>query len=243
MSEEVTLDALVAAINEESTKRGGAETSIEHLKEVVERNKIPLSKEILAKFKEEMTKQDKAPQTFWMALEVIARFYENRKLESAALAVRAALEFVERMHFGKHLHAPLLEAVDIIERGVDPERRAIYARVVKIIETMEPHTTASADLRWITKETVDKILASVAVELQLRCGVKLNDALKRVAGRDAGAVKKLKDFRYNMTRLDSPRGAREMYFKLIHSSLDGSSPSDAADRVLKYCHSMQGKKS
>jgi hypothetical protein len=206
-----------------------------------------LPDEFLTKLKEGFAERDKAPWAFWEALQIAARDYEDHKRESAALAVRAALRFVDWMHWSEHLRAPLLEAADILENGVDPDRRATYVRALRVTKNIGvDHPTDAGiaeDDPWLTKAVQDKIIGSVAVELQLRCGVKLENALRNVVGRDASAAKKLKDFRNNMKRLDSPKGARKTYYDLIQASLNGSSPGDAADRALKYYHALCGKKS
>jgi hypothetical protein len=203
----------------------------------------------------QLAKREKAGFRFHAALEAAAQNYESHKMESAPLAVRAALDFVNWSLWSEHLRAPLIEAADFLELNIDPDRRETYRQslhIVRQIGAADSVTSDKPDDPWFTKVVFDKISGSVAVELQLRCGISLNDALKNVVGRDMAAARKLKDFRNNMKRLDTPKGARKAYYELIQVVLgrwldrgysEAGAAKGAAKEALQVYKAMQGKKS
>jgi len=208
-----------------------------------------------AHIEKQLAKREKAAFRFHAALEVAAQDYERHRMESAALAVRAALDFVKWSLWSEHLRAPLIEAADFLELKIDPDRREPYRQTLHAVMQIGATDSVASDNReapWFTKDLSDKIAGSVAVELQLRCGIRLNEALKNVVGRKAAAATKLKDFRNNMKRLDTPKGARKVYYELIQIALrpwlergysEAAAAKGAANRVLRVYKNMQGKKS
>jgi hypothetical protein len=156
-----------------------------------------------------------AIKAFVAKLRTAADNLDTDKSASATAAVSATMDFLRAIHAPIRLSAPLAEALNII--GID------YPKAMP-------------------KERQGMVMNSIAVELQRRCGVKLEDALKKVAGRDPQAVNRLKNFKYNMLEKDSPRGAQELYFSLLQG-FKGMSPKSAADLALTVSKAWRGKKS
>jgi hypothetical protein len=192
---------------------------------------------VLAMREAESTK----PFRFYTSLEAATRLYQKNRAEGAALAVRAVLE-VMTTHWPRHLKAPLGEAASILEAGIDPSRRAAYSAAVKVIANRDVFDENDP---YFTKEKEEKILGSVIIELEMRCRPrpKLNDVLKSIVGKDAGAARKLRDYRNNLKGLDASRSERKVYDELIQVALGGRTPEAAAKAALFAYRSRQGKKS
>jgi hypothetical protein len=156
-------------------------------------------------------------QDYIATLEGVAGNYETDKATSARDAVTATLTLLITLKKPRHLYAPLIEAVNLIEKATG--------------------------LKAVTKELAGKIFQSIAVTLQLDCKVKEKDALKNVVGNNPDAAKKLKNFRNNMLGKDSPKGAKDLYFKTLNSHFKKLPAPDAAKKALRICKDWEGKKS
>jgi hypothetical protein len=150
-------------------------------------------------------------------LESSAADYETDKGAGARNAVAATLALLISLKKPRHLFAPLVEAVGLIEKATG--------------------------LKAVTKELAGKIFQSIAVTLQLDCKVKEKDALKNVVGNDPEAAKKLMYFRNNMLVKDSPKGAKKLYYKTLNDHFRGLAPPEAAKKALRICKNWEGKKS
>jgi hypothetical protein len=189
---------------------------------------------------------------FLVGLSQATKGYETGKFnrECAAVAVAATIAYVKAVGLGQdHLLAPLEEALEIIEAGIDPASLPYCRRAQALVSDLDayrgkplPALDDFINKKKLPKAIEDKILGSAAVECQLLCKVSLDQALKIVVGRDARARKRLKDFRYNMKAKDSPKGAREEFFSLMQA-MAGCPPESAAQLVLEAYRNTLGKKS
>jgi hypothetical protein len=188
---------------------------------------------------------------FLVGLSQATKGYESGKFNSecAAVAVAATIAYIKASKAGDHLLAPLEEALEIIEAGIDPVSLPYCRRAQALVSDLDAHRgkplPALDDFinkKKLPKATEDKILGSAAVECQLLCKVSLDQALKIVVGQDSRARKRLKDFRYNMKAKDSPKGAREEFFSLMQA-MAGCPPESAAQLVLEAYRNTLGKKS
>jgi hypothetical protein len=188
---------------------------------------------------------------FLVGLSQATKGYETGKFnrECAAVAVAATIAYVKAVGLGQnHLLAPLEEALEIIESDIDPASLPYCRRAQAVVSDLDAHKGKALPpldnfgKKKLPKAISDKIIGSVAVECQLLCKVSLNQALKLVAGQDARARKRLKDFRYNMKAKDSPKGAREEFFSVMQA-LAGLPPQQVAQLVLEEYRHTLGKKS
>ena len=188
---------------------------------------------------------------FLVGLTQATKGYETGKFnrECAAVAVAATIAYVRAVGLGQdHLLAPLEEALDIIEAGIEPASLPYCRRAQALVSDLEANrgkplpSLDNYNTKKLPKAITNKIIGAVAVECQLLCKVSLDQALKIVSGQNSRARKKLKDFRYNMKAKDSPKGAREEFFSLMQA-VAGLPPEQAAQLVLEGYRNSLGKKS
>src|SRR5438045_1085025 len=93
-----------------------------------------------------------------------------------------------------------------------------------------------------TRFAVDiKIWGAVAVECQLRCGVPLDAARRNTVGRKPDAVRRLKNFRYNMLEKNTPKGVFGRRGKArTGCSSDGEKAKNSNDAWLRRRSGMRG---
>jgi hypothetical protein len=141
-----------------------------------------------------------------------------------------------------HFWAPLGEALEIVFKSIDPERRPYVARMVRLLED-HPVLGGKAPppIRYfISRKDVSRIMASVAVDYQRKCKVPLPEALRKVIGRDPIAAKKLEDFRESLRRTKG--GPKRKHYDLITRLFKDDPPERAARRALGLYRTQIGKK-
>jgi hypothetical protein len=161
-------------------------------------------------------------------LQAVANKYEDHKTASALVALYRVRDFLDAIRVDGHLMAPLEEALNILERAAD----------VESLRTVTSDLGLRLREKNFSRAIQHKIVGVVAVDFQLRCGVRLKDAIKKVVG--DGDAKKLEDFRENMKR-GTPAGTLEVYREL-RGVYDELSPEDAARLSLELYIEMRGKK-
>jgi hypothetical protein len=192
---------------------------------------------------------------FLAGLQQATKGYGNGKFnrECAAVAVAATIAYVKAVKAGDHLLAPLEEALEIIEAGIDPVSLPYCRRAQAVVSDIDAHKGKPlpplddfVNEKRLSKAISVKILGSVAVECQLLNKVSLDQAFKNVVGQDSRARKRLKDFRYNVKAKDSPKGARKEFFILMQQvaqATAGDPPELVAEVTLEIYRNSLGKKS
>lgn len=153
---------------------------------------------------------------FYSALEKLAAKYEAEDKRRAALAaVGLTVRFLQQLNVDRSLIAALVEAQLIIERDIGG--------------------------RTAAKQRMERnVVDSVALELQLRCKVKLDDAMKAIVGSDPEAAAQLKDFRKNM-RAGRNAAAQTQFDKFMELFRD-IPPQAAMKKALRVSANLRGKK-
>jgi hypothetical protein len=153
---------------------------------------------------------------YYVGLEQLAiKFQTEDKGRAAFAAVGLTIRFLQRLNVDRSLVAALLEAQFIIDRETN-------GRTTK--------------KQQMAQDTID----SVAVELQLRCKVKLDDALKTIVGNNPEAANHLRDFRKNM-RAGRNAPAQALFDEWIKEFRE-MPPEAAMERALRASANMRGKK-
>jgi hypothetical protein len=152
---------------------------------------------------------------FYSALEKLASKYEEDKSRAAFAAVGLTIRFLQRLKVDRSLLAAFVEAQFIIERDIG-ERTA-------------------------TKQRIERnVVDAIAVELQRRCNVKLDDAIRNVVGNYPKAAQELKDFRKNMRAGKNP--AAQAQFDDFMNLYRGADPQTAIKNALRISANLRGKK-
>ena len=155
-------------------------------------------------------------RAYYSGLQLLAKKYQTEdKGRAAFAAVGLTIRFLQRLNVDRSLVAALLEAQFIIDRETNGR---------------------TAKKQQIVQDAVD----SVAVELQLRCKVKLDDALKAIVGNNPEAASHLKDFRKNM-RAGRNAQAQSLFDTYI-KEFTGMPPEAAMKKALRASANMRGKK-
>jgi hypothetical protein len=154
-------------------------------------------------------------------LEKAAASFEADKSAGAHYAIAATVRFLMKVGPPRHLLAPLYEAAKIIQRD------------------MGMKTAATSKLRQ-ERDVYD----SIAVDTQLNCGAKLDDAVRKIVGNDPAAAQHLINFRKNMMsrKKSVPAGARQTYDATMRDYYKGLPPGDAMRKAMAVCRAMRGKK-
>ena len=154
---------------------------------------------------------------YYSGLERLATKYQTEdKGRAAFAAVGLTIRFLQRLNVDRSLMAALFEAQFIIDRETNGRR--------------------TAKKQQMLQDAVD----SAAIELQLRCKVKLDDALRAIVGNNPEAANHLRDFRKNM-RAGRNVPAQVLFDDFI-KEFRGMSPEAAVKKVLRVCANMRGKK-
>ena len=114
---------------------------------------------------------------FIAGLEQATKDYESGKFnrECAAVAVAAAIAYVRTVNLGRshHLLAPLEEALEIIEVGIDPVSLPYCRRAQALVSDFDAHKGRPlpplddfVNEQRLSKAISVKILGSVAIEYQ-----------------------------------------------------------------------------
>jgi hypothetical protein len=153
---------------------------------------------------------------YYGGLEQLAiKFQTEDKGRAAFAAVGLTIRFLQRLNIDRSLVAALLEAQFIIDRETN---------------------SRTAKKKQMAQDAID----SVAVELQLRCKVKSDDALKAVVGNNPEAANHLRNFRKNMMAgRNAP--ARALFDEYIKGFRE-MRPEAAMKRALRASANMKGKK-
>ena len=159
-----------------------------------------------------------AIQSYAAVLEATAKEFEKDRTQGARSAIAATVTFLIALRLPRRLTAPLVEAAEIVQREMGVKGA-------------------------ISKDVAEKVIQSIAVSLQLECGVSELKALRNVAGSDSKATTRLRNFRGNMMNKDSPKGAKDFYFRILRTDFKDLSPEQAMNKALTVCARMGGKKS
>ena len=152
---------------------------------------------------------------FYSALEKLASKFEEDKSRAAFAAIGLTIRFLQRLKVDRSLLAAFVEAQLLIERDIGG--------------------------RTATKQRIERnVVDAVAVELQRRCKVKLDDAIRKVVGNDLKAAQELKDFRKNMRAGRNP--AAQTQFDDFMNLYRGLNPQTAIKNALRTSANLRGKK-
>jgi hypothetical protein len=155
------------------------------------------------------------------------------------LAVVAALRFANSVVDTEFpgLSLPLSEALEILEKEIDPDENNYLALkfITQELRMAAPGKPVVRPSRPLSDDMIRKVAAAVAVDLQCRAGLNLKSALKVVAGDGPGAVERMRDFRENLQRRDTAQ--RSYYFELL-DELKGEEPAEAADAALAHYRAL-----
>jgi hypothetical protein len=154
---------------------------------------------------------------FYSALEKLAAKYEaeDNKGRAALAAIGLTVRFLQQLNVDRSLLAAFVEAQLTIERDIGG--------------------------RTAAKQRVERnVVDSVAVELQRRCGVKLEDAIRNIVGNDPKAAQELRDFRKNVRA--GRNVAAQTYFDNSMKSFRDIPPQAAMKKALRVCANLRGKK-
>jgi hypothetical protein len=147
--------------------------------------------------------------------QLAVKFQNEDKGRAAFAAVGLTIRFLQRLKVDRSLVAALLEAQFIIDRETNGR---------------------TAKKQQMVQDAID----SVGIELQLRCKVKLDDALKAIVGNNPEAANHLRDFRKNM-RAGRNAPAQALFDHYIKEFRE-MSPEAAMKRALRASANMRGKK-
>ncbi len=154
---------------------------------------------------------------YYSGLKALAKKYQTEdKGRAAWAAVDLTVRFVHKLNVDPSLKAALIEAQMIIARNIEG---------------------------GATKKQQDKerdVVDSVALELQLRCKVKLADALKAIVGNDPEAAAHLKQARKDVRSGRKGAEALSMFDEVIKLSRD-MPPREAMERALRAAAALRGK--
>ena len=152
-------------------------------------------------------------------LEALATKYQTEDKKRAALVgVDLTIRFLRRLNVDRRLTAALIEAKLIIERNIDGGR--------------------TEKKQQIERDVVD----CVALELQIRCKVSVDDALKAIVGNDREAADHLETFRKRIRRGKGRNVAARAQFDRFMKLAEGLPPQVAVERALRAAASLRGKK-
>ena len=152
---------------------------------------------------------------FYSALEKLASKFEEDKSRAAFAAIGLTIRFLQRLKVDRSLLAAFVEAQLLIERDIGGD-------------------TA-------TKQRIERnVFDAVAVELQRRCKVKLDDAIRNVVGNDLKAAQELRDFRKNMRA--GRNAAAQAHFDGFMKLFRDMPPQAAMKKALRVCANLRGKK-
>ncbi len=180
---------------------------------------------------------------FQSVLEYTATDLDKRPREHAALAVAGAMTFINNVNKRqRHLTAPLKEALNILLKGVDPEKLPSVMRAIAIICNRDKPEPSIENFRGklVSRQDFNKIIASVVVDYFRLCKAPLPDALKEVVGRNPAAAEKLVNFRDVLRR--TRRGQKREIYDRITKLFKDDPPEVAAQRALAFYKSETGKK-
>jgi hypothetical protein len=161
-------------------------------------------------------------------------------LEGAGIAVVAALTFIKNMKWDNSYMAPLEEALDIIESRITPESFPYFKRAEKVVCNIDdfrkkppPPIDEFRREDYVSRKDVNRIIAVVAIDLQMLCKVPLPKALGNVVGHDPIAAGRMEHFRENLrgTR-NGPK--RKFYDEVAKSFKDMPRKQAALSALLLY---------
>jgi hypothetical protein len=165
---------------------------------------------------------------------------ERWRAEGAAVAIAATITFIKNMNWDLRYLAPLEEALEMVEKHIDPESlpycRRVQAMIGDLDSLKKKGLPSLDDFRKgpsIPRKDVNRIAACVAIDYQRKCKVPLPEALKKIVGRNPVAARKLEDFRDSLRRTKSgPK--RELYDRLTQMIKD-LDPNDT-ERAARSLH-------
>jgi hypothetical protein len=154
-------------------------------------------------------------KAFRAVLETAAK--ETDKSAGAHSAIAATVTFLIANKTPRHLLAPLVHAAEIIQRDMG--------------------------VKAMSLERAGDVFDAIAVDLQRRCGVTLEGALRNIVGNDPAAAQHLRDFRKNiMSKKSVPKGARDFYNLTMRDHYTGLPPDKAMKKALAVCNARRGQK-
>jgi hypothetical protein len=182
---------------------------------------------------------------FTVGLEKASMDFERWPRESAAVAIAATMAFVKNMKWEMHYLPPLQLALEMLEKGIDPESlpycrrmQAVVGDIDEFIEKPAPPVDAFKDLKSLPFRDIIRIAACVAVDYQLACKVPLRKALRKVVGPDN--AEHIENFRENLRR--KKKGVHREVYDMATNTLRRLPAERAAQLALTAYRTQVGKK-
>jgi hypothetical protein len=155
--------------------------------------------------------------------------------EGAAIAIVAALTFINNMKWDMSCMVPLEWALDIVEKGIAPQSYPYYRRAETAVRNIDavigkPLPPIDENEKYISRECVNRIIAVIAIDYQILSKVPLAKALTNVVGHDPVAAESLKNFRENLRR--AKRGLQRDAYDDLGKSFKDMPPGQAAFSAL-----------
>lgn len=156
--------------------------------------------------------------TYVTRLNLVAGRFEKDRTKSAWASIAMTVRLLHDLGLRGHLFAPLMEAAEIVQKELNSKA--------------------------LPKNRAEKVFEAIAVKFQIDCGLDEDRACRKVlAKNEPKVINNLKNFIGALTRASNPNPRENrLYFETIASDYRGLTAEAAADKSLRVCRAMKGKK-
>ena len=162
-----------------------------------------------------------AVSKYFEHLDKAAVFLKADRARAAYDGAQASLKFLTALRSPPHLRTPIIEAVEILKKGL-------------LVKPQEP-----------SKDAIVQIFSAVTLDMLMESKPQpvLLDAAKRVVGNSASAANALINSRKKIKTQDDPKGSKKLFWEIKEKLLqDYPKREDAIARALKGVRAMRGER-